>query len=235
MKEALILAGGMGTRLRSAVPDVPKPMATVGGKPFLTYLLDYWIREGVNSFVISVGYKADVVSSYFNSQYRGARISYIQEQFPLGTGGAIKKALQEYKWGSDQILLINGDTWFEVDLAQLIFDAAKNIKPITVTLKALESNNRYGAVIHDDSGVQEFDVNINGPCYVNGGCYLLNIIFFLKYMEKYSEKFSFENDVLKELALKNMVNSSIQRGKFLDIGVPEDYRKAIDIVDLKVM
>jgi len=208
-------------------------MAPVLGRPFLEYLLDYWINQGVTSFVLSVGFKAEVIKEYFGELYRGAKVSYVEERLPLGTGGAIKNALQEFKWTGDKILLINGDTWFEVDLCMLAIDAAKDSKPITVALKAVKSNHRYGAVISNDGSVQEFGAKINGPCLINGGCYLLDVNFLQKSMEKYADKFSFEDNVLKELALSNNISSSIHDGKFLDIGIPEDYRKAIDTITLK--
>ncbi len=209
-------------------------MAPVFGKPFLEYLLDYWINQGITSFVLSVGFKGEIIKEYFGGLYRGAKVSYVEEHSPLGTGGAIKRALQEIEWTSDKILLINGDTWFEVDLCKLATDAVKNNKPITVALKAVESNNRYGAVISNEGSVQEFGSKINGPCLINGGCYLLDVNFLLKIMQKYSNKFSFEDDVLKELAVSNNISGSIHNGKFLDIGIPEDYRKAIDTITLKV-
>jgi D-glycero-alpha-D-manno-heptose 1-phosphate guanylyltransferase len=229
----LILAGGLGTRLKLVVNQVPKPMAPVAGRPFLEYILDYWVNQGVKSFVLSIGFKAEIIKEYFGTSYRGAKVSYIEEQFPLGTGGAIKKALQEYRWAENQILLVNGDTWFEVDLNGLAIEAAKVNKPITVALKVCPSNDRYGAVICDDGSVQEFGAKIIGPCLINGGCYLLDINFLLKNMEKYSGKFSFEDDVLPELALSNKIAGSVQDGKFLDIGIPEDYRKAFDVIEFK--
>ena len=120
-----------------------------------------------------------------------------------------------------------------MDLNGLAIEAAKVNKPITVALKVCPSNDRYGAVICDDGSVQEFGAKIIGPCLINGGCYLLDINFLLKNMEKYSGKFSFEDDVLPELALSNKIAGSVQDGKFLDIGIPEDYRKAFDVIEFK--
>jgi len=233
IREMLVLAGGLGTRLKTVVNQVPKPMAPVSGKPFLEYLLDYWINQGINSFVISIGFKAELIKEYFGQSYRGAKISYVEEQLPLGTGGAIKKALQDFKWTGNQILLINGDTWFEVDLCMLSVAAAKDRKPITVALKAIESNNRYGAVICNNGSVKEFGAKITGRCLINGGCYLLDTHFLQKYLEKYSGKFSFEDEVLQMLALDHKIAGSVQGGNFLDIGIPEDYKKAIDVIDIR--
>jgi D-glycero-alpha-D-manno-heptose 1-phosphate guanylyltransferase len=233
MDKALVMAGGEGTRLRSAIGTLPKPMAPVGGRPFLEYLLDYWIDQGVKTFILSIGYKAKLIKDHFGKSYSGANISYVEELSPLGTGGAIKKALEELDWKNENILLINGDTWFEVDLCKFSKDVVSSGKPITVALKAIDSNTRYSAVLCEDGVVIKFGSRVNGPCLINGGCYSLAINFLLKYLDQYSGKFSFEDDVLPGLALGNKITGSVQDGKFLDIGIPEDYRKAIDVIEFK--
>jgi D-glycero-alpha-D-manno-heptose 1-phosphate guanylyltransferase len=116
---AIILAGGLGTRLRSAVPDLPKPMAPIAGRPFLAYQLDYWIRQGVDRFVLSVGYRHESIMAYFGAAYRGIAVDYSVEQTPLGTGGGLLLALERLDGGQRPFLLLNGDTYFEVDLATL--------------------------------------------------------------------------------------------------------------------
>ena len=114
---AIILAGGLGTRLKDVLPDLPKPMAPILGRPFLEYLMDYWIKQGVNHFILSVGYQKKVIMSHFSNEYHGASIEYSIENTPLGTGGALLKASQNI---SDLFLLLNGDTFIEVDLKQMI-------------------------------------------------------------------------------------------------------------------
>lgn len=229
--EMLILVGGFGTRLRSVVNDVPKPMAPVAGRPFLEYLLDYWIDQGVSRFVLSLGYKGDSIKEHFGTRYRNAEISFVQESSPLGTGGAIRMALQEITWCEDYILLVNGDTWFEVDLSAFTVDADKYVKPVTIALKAIEANDRYGGVAIDDSGlVTDFGVQSKKSCLINGGCYLLDIKFLSEFMRTFPDKFSFEEGVLKPLAANNQVAASVQHNVFLDIGIPEDYQKTTEIV-----
>ena len=117
VKEAVILAGGFGTRLQSVVADVPKPMAPVNGKPFLQYILDYCIKQGIERVVLSTGYKHEVIFSFFGTQYNTITIQYAHEQEPLGTGGGIQFALQ--KCIDENVVVLNGDTFFDVDLQAL--------------------------------------------------------------------------------------------------------------------
>jgi D-glycero-alpha-D-manno-heptose 1-phosphate guanylyltransferase len=222
----LILAGGLGKRLQPIVDDVPKPMAPISNLPFLEYLLNYWISQGIDKFVISVGYKAKIIKDHFKSQFKGIKIDYSEEIEPLGTGGAIKKALLERFWSSDDILIVNGDTWFEINLKKFLSDYYGN-SPIALALKHVKFNDRYGSVLIDDAGkVYKFSINSNESSYINAGAYLLNRNFFLNYLEDYPAKFSFERDVLEKLAVDRMLGSSIQNKKFIDIGIPADYLKA---------
>jgi len=229
--EMLVLAGGFGTRLKSVVSDVPKPMAPVSGRPFLEYLLDYWVDQGVRRFVLSVGYKGDSIKEHFGTCYRNTEVSYVHESSPLGTGGAIRMALQQIHWNGDHILLANGDTWFEGDLTALAHAASQHNKPVTIALKAIEFNNRYGGVTIDDSGlITAFGVESQKKCLINAGCYLLDIQALSGALRAYPEQFSFEEDMLKPLAAQKQVASSIQNNVFLDIGIPADYQKAAEII-----
>ncbi|WP_157844846.1 sugar phosphate nucleotidyltransferase [Methylocucumis oryzae] len=113
---AIILAGGLGTRLRSVVSELPKPMASVSGRPFLEHLMDYWFAQGVTRFILSVGYQSDIITTHFGAHYRHARIDYAIESEPLGTGGGLFYALQEV---DETVLVLNGDTFFSVALDEL--------------------------------------------------------------------------------------------------------------------
>lgn len=229
--DMLILAGGAGTRLRSVVNAVPKPMAPVAGRPFLEYVFDYWIDQGVRRFVLSLGYMGEFIKDHFGANYRSAEVFCVEEPFPLGTGGAIRLALQEFDWRGRHILVANGDTWFEVGLISLWHDACKNGMPVTIALKAMEINDRYGSVSVDGNGlVTAFGVDANKNCLVNAGCYLLDVKVVLGLLLKYPDKFSFEDNFLNLLAEKKQIASSIQNNVFLDIGVPGDYHKAADVV-----
>jgi D-glycero-alpha-D-manno-heptose 1-phosphate guanylyltransferase len=230
-QEMLILVGGFGTRLKSVVSDVPKPMAPVSGRPFLEYLLDYWIDQGMRRFVLSIGYKGDYIRKHFGACYRNTKVSYVHESSPLGTGGAIRMVLQEIPWNGDYMLLANGDTWFEVDLPAFVLAACTHRKPVTIALKTMESSDRYSGVTVDDSGlITAFGVHGRNNCLINAGCYLLELDALSRLLRNYPEQFSFEEDLLKLLAAKKQVASSLQNNVFLDIGIPEDYQKATEIV-----
>lgn len=225
--QALILAGGLGTRLRSVVSDVPKPMADVMGKPFLAYVVDYWITQGVTRFVFSVGYKGEHVRNYFGDHYQGAAINYVEEEEPLGTGGALKHALTNAQWNGTHLLMLNGDTAFMTDGAKLAADATRNGAPITLTLKSMDNNDRYGGVVVDGTGkVTDFESNRPGKMLINVGCYVLDRDRIAPLLADYPPRFSFEDDVLKPWAPKGLLAASIQEKPFLDIGIPSDYERA---------
>lgn len=225
--EMLILAGGLGTRLKSVVSDVPKPMAPISGRPFLAYLIDHWIGQGVKRFVLSTGHLGSVVHAYFGEAYHGAIIDYVHEQIPLGTGGALRLAMNSVVWAEEAVLMINGDTWFPVDLNQLCDDVKHQNLPITLTLKTIEKNDRYGGVdIGADGKVKLFGVKSEGSARINAGCYFLSVGQLKQALAQMPVTFSFEGDFLPLYAAKGLVGSSLQDQPFLDIGIPEDYKKA---------
>lgn len=231
---AIILAGGLGTRLREVVNDVPKPMAPVGGRPFLEYVIDYWIEQGITRVILSVGYLAEKIEDHFGSIYKGCEISYVRERSPLGTGGALKRVLMqnENNLTDTYTVFLNGDTWYEVDLEKMILDAKRLQKPVTVAVKPMQINDRYGALEIDPIGiVTEFGLNSSSDCYINGGCYLLDAVEISKLLQGLPNKFSLESDLLVPLAFSGDVASSIHSGKFLDIGVPKDFVIAAEILE----
>lgn len=219
MVEAIILAGGFGTRLAHVVSDVPKPMAPVCNRPFLRFILDDLQEKGVEKVVLAVGYKREIIQEYFGNSYRGMQIEYSVEDTPLFTGGAIKKALT--KCQNNKVFIINGDTFFDVDLqAMSQIDA-----PLVMAVKELENFDRYGTVSFSAeniiTGFREKQSCKKG--YINGGVY---------YMERTlmngigKETFSFEKEVLEAVFRTFPVPVYISNGFFIDIGVPEDYQVA---------
>ena len=117
MREAIVLAGGFGTRLAHIVSDVPKPMAPVCGRPFLRFILDDLQKKGVERIILATGYKRECIEEFFGTHYRGMEIVYSPEDTPLGTGGAIKRALSLCR--EDWVAVLNGDTYFDVDFSTL--------------------------------------------------------------------------------------------------------------------
>src|SRR5690349_5757202 len=144
MVEAIILAGGLGTRLREAVPDLPKCMAPVAGKPFVSYVIDALRLQGVEHFIFSLGYKADVIQNFLKEHYPTLSYSIVVEQEPLGTGGAIQLALQEAK--SENVLIANGDTLFRIQFKELVATHNVNNAECTLALKPMQNFDRYGVV-----------------------------------------------------------------------------------------
>lgn len=231
LTEAIILAGGFGTRLRSVINDVPKPMAPVQDRPFLEYLMDYWIGQGIQRFILSVGYLGRQIEAHFGTTYRGRSVSYVHENTPLGTGGGVRRALLQTQWWHTHAVLINGDTWYEVNLSQLVSDAVASTQPITIALKPMKLNDRYGSVgIDSHYRVTEFGIKTTGQCLINGGCYLFDIKAVSSLLRDYPDQFSLEQDFLVPLSKEGKVAASIQDTTFLDIGIPADYAQAPNIL-----
>lgn len=226
---AIVLAGGFGTRLQSVVSDVPKPMAPVAGKPFLAYLFDQLIAFNIKEVTLAVGYKHETINSYFGYSYKNKiELDYSIEDMPLGTGGAIKKALQNLpKMAADQaVFVLNGDTLFAADLyAFYRFFAPKNAN-LAVALCPMENFDRYGTVdISDEAHILGFrEKKYCQKGLINGGIYLLKPDL----LDSMPEKFSFETDFLSPcLNSDKWVGYTAPNSTyFIDIGVPDDYARA---------
>jgi D-glycero-alpha-D-manno-heptose 1-phosphate guanylyltransferase len=226
-QDAIILAGGLGTRLRPIVSDVPKPMAPINGRPFLEILIDYWIAQGIESFTISIGYLGHLIQGHFGSIYRGKTIRYVEEKEPLGTGGGLRLVLGEMGPQDRAVVVMNGDTWYQVSLPQLFADYSLTKAPLTLTLKPIAHNDRYGSVeLGEGRFVKRFGEITHGACLINGGCYLINADKTRDILNGCGSIFSFERDVLPNQAELGNLGASIQDVDFLDIGVPADYERA---------
>jgi D-glycero-alpha-D-manno-heptose 1-phosphate guanylyltransferase len=226
VKEAIILAGGLGTRLREAVPDLPKCMAPVAGKPFLSYVIDHLRMQGIERFIFSLGYKWGVIENYLQKEYSTLSYSSVIEEEPLGTGGAIKLALR--KFASGNVAIANGDTLFKVNLTEVFKTHRSNSAECTLALKPMQNFDRYGVVETDNSGrissFQEKKFYKDG--LINGGIYLLNKEKFIA--RSFPERFSFEKEYLENFCDEGNFYGSVQNEYFIDIGIPEDYKRAQD-------
>lgn len=224
--EALILAGGLGTRLQSVVKDVPKPMAPVHGKPFLSYVLDYWLKQGISRFVLSVGYLSHTIQGYFGSFYHNAAIDYVHEPEPLGTGGALALAIaRRNAFAGQRILLLNGDTFYAASLPSLYNVALAHPQvAVTMALRTIEENTRYAGVeVGNDGVVTVFGSPAKGRAQINAGCYLLNLPALSLFLRSSPQKFSLEDDLLPTIVHQKMIAAQVQNVTFIDIGIPEDY------------
>ena len=224
MTEAIILAGGIGSRLKSSVTDVPKPMAVINEKPFLYYLLTYLGSQHISRIILSVGYKYQTVIDYFGNNFRSIPIIYVVEKEPLGTGGGIALALRECN--SETILIMNGDSFFPVNLQELkkVHDEKK--AEITLALKKIPESDRYGTtMLNSDSIIVSFSEKAEKKeALINGGIYLLDKSKFKQ--RQFAESFSFEKDYLEKVVDDRCVAGCIFNDYFIDIGTPESYEKA---------
>lgn len=225
MKEAIVLAGGRGTRLQSVVSDVPKPMAPIHRRPFLTYLFDMLIGYGYEHVVLSTGYMHEVIESYFGSRYRSIDIDYAQEMSPLGTGGGLLNAMDHCR--SEEVTVLNGDTLFRIDFDALYRFHQQHKTLLTIVLRKVEDTSRYGSVVTNAEGrissfVEKGDAQ--GTGFINGGIYLLNSSIFEG--RKVGDVFSFERDIMQVDYPHKPFYAIESDGYFIDIGIPEDYARA---------
>ena len=226
--EAIILVGGKGTRLKGTIKNLPKPLAPVNGKPFLTYLMDNLIEQDIKHFVLSTGYKHDMIYKYFGNSYKSIKISYAQEKEPLGTGGAILNAL---KFCSSRLVYaLNGDIYTDYPLNNLIKMNNNN----NISLSLIDYNkkdiNRFGRV--------EIDTNYNikkflekgeksNSNYISTGIYLINKNWFENEFNNI-KKFSIEFNVFEKF--KNYkINGIPKKASFIGIGISKSYNEFLNL------
>ena len=221
--EAVVLAGGLGTRLRSVVADVPKAMASVGGRPFLEYLLDMLVDAGFASATLAVGFRSDAIRGHFGEQYRELPLRYSIEDRPLGTGGAIRLALS--RTVSPNVFVFNGDTLVDVNLVTMAATHRDAGSHLTVAVHAMADASRYGAVDLDGDRIRGFREKGRTGCgWINAGVYLISRD--LLQSASLPETFSFESDFLVPQVNELQPLAFRTEGLFIDIGVPEDYARA---------
>lgn len=222
--EAIILAGGFGTRLSHLVSDVPKPMAPVCNRPFLEYILDDLIQQGMTSLILAVGHQYKKIIDHFGYDYHGVRLVYSIEKEPLGTGGAIENAMPHAI--TSPVFVVNGDTYFPVDLTAMMKKGKELEKPL-IAVKKVEDCTRYGAVTFAEDGkiTTLSEKNKTGEGFINGGCYLLPNDSFAQ------DKtfFSLETEIFPNLVANNALFAFESDSFFIDIGVEEDYINAQSI------
>ncbi|EHF5117262.1 nucleotidyltransferase family protein [Campylobacter jejuni] len=213
--QAIILCGGLGTRLKSVIKDIPKPMVPINDKPFLEFIFEYLKKQGIKEVILAVSYKYEVIQEYFKDEFLGIKIKYSIEKEPLGTGGAIKEALKFIK---NEAYVLNGDTIFDIDLKKLILNNSK----ICLALKQMNDFDRYGTVELDSKNYIKLfkEKEFKKQGLINGGIYFLNKDIFNDFTLQ--EKFSFE-EFLQENYEKLKAKAHIFDNYFIDIGVPGDY------------
>lgn len=227
--EAIVLAGGKGTRLSSTVPNLPKPLAPVAGQPFLNYLLRQIGRQGVQKVYLSVGYLWETIRKTYGNRFENIDLTYIVESSPLGTGGAIRRALHQIK--GDDVFVLNGDTFADISLSKMSELHAGTDSNLMMALTYLPDTSRYGTVQVKDGVVTGFlEKSLPRAGYINAGCYLLKRSLFDQ--TTLPAAFSFESDFLMPHIDSLRPAAFLSDGYFIDIGVPEDYARAeIELAD----
>jgi len=222
-EEAIVLVGGLGTRLRTVVSDVPKPLAPVAGRPFLAWLLDRLAQEGMRHVVLAAGYLAERVVDGIGREWRGMDVDYSIETEPLGTGGAVRQACSMLRGNAAHVL--NGDTFLRYDMHGLVQATSRSGADLGMALARVDDVARYGAVVCAGDRVEGFrEKGENGPGYINAGSYYLTPAAIRTLPAE--PMFSFETRVLAPLTAAGRVCGFDATSGFIDIGVPEDYRRA---------
>lgn len=219
----VILAGGLGTRLRERVTDAPKPMAPIAGRPFLTYLLERLPKAYISKITLSVGYKWEQVHEYFGDEFNEIPLSYAIESEPLGTGGAIVRALK----GNDDApaMILNGDSLLNLDFTAMLRWYLENPVPLAMVVRPVSDVSRYGSLSIDRGLVTTFhEKGKSGQGIINAGIYCLQPRVLADYRD--GDKFSMENDFLQPRCHSMKIQTWVSNDYFIDIGIPDDYDKA---------
>lgn len=228
LTEAIILAGGFGTRLQKVVNDVPKPMAPINRIPFLNYVFDYLKHYKIQHVVLSTGYLSEKIVEYYKDEFKGIKISYAKEETPLGTGGGIRNAMTKCK--TDDVLVLNGDSFFDVDIKTHYRYHIFKQADCTLALRKVDNAARYGTIklgrLNRISAFKEKD-NVEKEGLINGGVYILNREVYLNKTDADST-FSIEKDFYEKRLNELNIFGFEYNGYFIDIGIPEDYKKAQD-------
>ena len=228
--EAIVLAGGFGTRLCEAVPDVPKPMAPIAGRPFLEILLSSLARKGFKRIILSLGFMAKTISSHFGKRYAGMELAYVVEESPLGTGGAVRLAMPQCE--ADHVYVFNGDTYVDLEMEQVerLWQARRNA---IIVGREVPDARRYGRLLVSDGLVCGFrEKGDTGSGLINAGCYVLSTSQLDDW--PVNTPFSLESDYLVRTVAVDSVDFFETSGLFIDIGIPEDFRLAQTLLAGKV-
>lgn len=220
--ECIILAGGFGTRLRQVVPDLPKPMAPVAGRPFLEIVLERLAVKGFSHVILSLGYMAEKIQAYFGEEFNGMSLEYVVEESPLGTGGAIRFAMKQTR--DDHTFVFNGDTYLDLEVEQIEALWQAHRSPIIVG-REVQDTGRYGCLLALNGQITGFaEKGCAGPGLINAGCYVLNrgqLDCFEPMVP-----FSLETGYLVDAVAVQRFDLFVTEGQFIDIGIPEDFFRA---------
>lgn len=221
--KAVVLAGGFGTRLRSVVSDVPKPLAPIAGRPFLAWLVDALAAQGVTQVTLSVHHQWEKIRDYFLAHPAPVPVECVVEEIPLGTGGALRH-VAAHRPSAEPVLVLNGDTYARVDLRALYQAHLAQPAPLTMVLRLIEDSGRYGTVDVQGGTITSFNDGKEGvPGLINAGVYVISPGLFDLPLPP---SFSFERDFLPGRLHSLQPQAFMAGDYFIDIGIPEDYARA---------
>lgn len=228
LNTAIILAGGMGTRLKTIISDLPKPMAPIMNVPFLTYQLNYLKHFGIKKVIFSVGYLSEKIIAHYNQSFENISIEYSIEKNPLGTGGGIRMAMSNLN--EDLVLILNGDSFFDLNLEQFYNLHHEQKSDFSLALRYVNNSERYGNIEFNSthqitSFIEKNQLNQSG--YINAGVYILSKKLYLQ-NTKPNINFSIEKDFFEKQLNQLIIKGFEFKDYFIDIGIPEDYLKAQD-------
>ncbi len=228
LNTAIILAGGMGTRLKTIISDLPKPMAPIMNVPFLTYQLNYLKHFGIKKVIFSVGYLSEKIIAHYNQSFENISIEYSIEKNPLGTGGGIRMAMSNLN--EDLVLILNGDSFFDLNLEQFYNLHLEQKAEFSLALRYVNNSERYGNIEFNSSHqitsfIEKNQLNQSG--YINAGVYILSKKLYLQ-NTKPNINFSIEKDFFEKQLNQLIIKGFEFKDYFIDIGIPEDYLKAQD-------
>jgi D-glycero-alpha-D-manno-heptose 1-phosphate guanylyltransferase len=224
--QAIILAGGFGTRLQTVVKEIPKPLAPIANKPFLYWLITHLQKNGVTSCIFSLGYLHQQIEDFLKREFPNLNYQCIVENEPLGTGGAIKFSLS--KANQDDVIIVNGDTFFNLNIKSFFQFYETTKSDCCIALTPMVNFDRYGSVtIDEENRITQFNEKkycIKG--LINTGVLIIKKKIFLEKAKQLSQNFSYEKDFLEPNMHSLKVSGYIAAEYFIDIGIPEDYYKA---------
>ena len=228
LNTAIILAGGMGTRLKTIISDLPKPMAPIMNVPFLTYQLNYLKHFGIKKVIFSVGYLSEKIIAHYNQSFENINIEYSIEKNPLGTGGGIRMAMSNLN--EDLVLILNGDSFFDLNLEQFYNLHLEQKAEFSLALRYVNNSERYGNIEFNSSNqitsfIEKNQLNQSG--YINAGVYILSKKLYLQNTQP-NINFSIEKDFFEKQLNQLIIKGFEFKDYFIDIGIPEDYLKAQD-------
>lgn len=229
IKEAIVLGGGLGTRLRSVQPNLPKILAPIAGRPFLSFVLDYLTKEGVERVILSLGYRAEQVVEWLNAQKFAIEIVPIVEEEPLGTGGALAYAWQAVQ--TERALMMNGDTFFPISLEHMYRSHERLGASLSIALAWVSPADRYGVVEVEGGWVKAFrEKEPRSEGWIYGGIALAEASWWR--IQKWEKKFSWEAYLTQATSHMRIGAYLAKETPFIDIGVPADYEKAQTFIPL---